>query len=133
MAAKKAEVYYATGRRKTSAARVFLTAGSGKMTINGKDADVYLSTATGRGTIQVPFSITDTRNKFDARITVIGGGPNGQSEAIRHAISRALIVANEQLRPVLKKAGLLTRDSRMVERKKYGKHKARRSTQFSKR
>lgn len=132
MAAKK-EVYYATGRRKTSAARVFLTAGSGKVTINGKEGDKYLSTASGRATIQVPFSLTDTRNKYDARITVLGGGPNGQSEAIRHALARALVVAQEELRPVLKKAGLLTRDSRMVERKKYGKHKARKSTQFSKR
>lgn len=133
MAAKKQDVYYATGRRKTSAARIFLQTGSGKMTINGMDSDKYLSTATGKMTILVPFTVTDTRNKFDARITVSGGGPNGQAEAIRHGISRALIVANDQLRPLLKKAGLLTRDSRMVERKKYGKHKARKSTQFSKR
>lgn len=132
MAAKK-EVYYATGRRKTSAARIFMKNGSGKISINGKDADKYLTTSTGRMTILVPFSVTDTKNKFDARITVTGGGPKGQSEAIRQGIARALLVADEQLRPLLKKAGLLTRDSRMVERKKYGKHKARKSTQFSKR
>ncbi len=132
MAAEK-KIYYATGRRKTSAARIFLKPGSGKMTINGLEADKYLSTATGRMTIQVPFMVTDTKNKFDARVTVTGGGPNGQAEAIRHGLARALVAANDQLRPVLKKAGLLTRDSRMVERKKYGKHKARRSTQFSKR
>lgn len=132
MAANKT-VYYATGRRKTSAARIFLKPGSGKLTINGKDADNYLTTSTGRMSILVPFTVTDTRNKFDARITVVGGGPNGQAEAIRHGLARALVVANDQLRPVLKKAGLLTRDSRMVERKKYGRHKARKSTQFSKR
>lgn len=132
MAAKK-EVYYATGRRKTSAARVFMQAGSGKMTINGLDADKYLTTASGRQTILVPAALTDTKNRYDARITVCGGGVTGQAEAIRLALSRALIAANEQLRPTLKKAGLLTRDSRMVERKKYGKHKARKSTQFSKR
>ncbi len=132
MAANK-DVYYATGRRKTSAARVFLKSGEGKITVNGMDSDKYLSTATGRMTILTPFNVTDTRNKFDARVTVTGGGPNGQAEAIRQGIARALLVADEQLRPLLKKAGLLTRDSRMVERKKYGKHKARKSTQFSKR
>ena len=132
MAAKK-EVYYATGRRKTSAARVFLKSGSGKFTVNGLDADKYLTTASGRMAILTPFAVTDTKNKYDAQITVAGGGPNGQSEAIRHAISRALIIANDQLRPVLKKAGFLTRASRAFESKKYGKHKARKSTQFSKR
>ncbi len=132
MASEK-KVFYATGRRKTSAARVFLKPGAGKITINGKDADLYLSTSTGRMTILTPFTVTDTRNKYDARVTVIGGGPTGQCEAIRHGISRALVAASEDLRPILKKAGYLTRDSRMVERKKYGKHKARKSTQFSKR
>jgi small subunit ribosomal protein S9 len=132
MATEK-KVYYATGRRKTSKARVFLNDGSGKLMINGKEADKYLTTAAGRMAIQVPFTVTDTRNKFDGHITVLGGGPTGQSEAIRHGIARALVATNDQLRPVLKKAGLLTRDSRMVERKKYGRHKARKSTQFSKR
>jgi small subunit ribosomal protein S9 len=104
----KEQVYYATGRRKTSAARVFLKSGSGKVTVNGKTLD-------------------------DARITVVGGGVTGQSEAIRHGVARALVALNPDLRGTLKKAGMLTRDSRMVERKKYGKHGARRSTQFSKR
>jgi small subunit ribosomal protein S9 len=127
------EVYYATGSRKTSAARVFLRPGSGKITINGKNRDEYLSTLYGRMSVQLPFSLTETKGKFDVFITVKGGGPTGQSEAIRHGISKALIAFDEGLRPKLKKAGLLTRDAREVERKKYGRHKARRSTQFSKR
>ena len=125
--------YYATGRRKTSAARVFLKPGSGKITVNGETLDEYMPTPTARMTVVMPFSVTDTKNQYDARVTVVGGGVTGQSEAIRHGMSRALIAVNPELRPVLKKAGLLTRDSRMVERKKYGRHKARRSTQFSKR
>lgn len=129
----KEQVYYATGRRKTSAARVFLKSGSGKVTINGKELDKYMATPTARMTVLSPFAVTDTRNQYDARVTVVGGGITGQSEAIRHGVARALITLNPELRGVLKKAGLLTRDSRMVERKKYGKHKARRSTQFSKR
>ncbi|MCB0355425.1 MAG: 30S ribosomal protein S9 [Bdellovibrionales bacterium] len=127
------KVYYATGKRKTSSARIFLKPGSGKLKINGKDSDTYLQTAVGRVIVQQPFSVTDTKNKFDAHITVKGGGTNGQAEAIRHGISRALLVFDEELRPRLKKAGLLTRDARKVERKKYGRHKARKSTQFSKR
>lgn len=129
----KEQVFYATGRRKTSAARVFLTAGSGKVTVNGKALNTYLPTPMAQATCLSPFSVTDTKNRFDARITVIGGGPTGQSEAIRHGLARALVAIQPELRGPLKKAGLLTRDSRMVERKKYGKHKARRSTQFSKR
>jgi small subunit ribosomal protein S9 len=129
----KETTYYATGRRKTSAARVFLKPGSGKVTVNGKDLDSYMPTPTARMTVMLPFSITDSKNQYDARVTVVGGGVTGQSEAIRHGISRALIIVKPELRGTLKKAGLLTRDSRMVERKKYGKHGARRSTQFSKR
>lgn len=129
----KDQYFYATGRRKTSAARVFLTAGSGTVTVNGKTLDTYMPTATSRTTCTTPFVLTDTKNQFDARITVTGGGVTGQSEAIRHGVARALIAVNPELRGLLKKAGMLTRDSRMVERKKYGKHKARRSTQFSKR
>jgi small subunit ribosomal protein S9 len=129
----KEQVYYATGRRKTSAARIFLKSGSGKITVNGKTLDTYMPTPTARTTCTAPFAITDTKNQYDTRVTVIGGGVTGQSEAIRHGIARALVAVNPDLRTVLKKAGLLTRDSRMVERKKYGKHKARRSTQFSKR
>ncbi len=129
----KDQVFYATGRRKTSAARVFITTGSGKVTVNGKTLDEYMPTPTSRMTVLLPFSLTDTRNQYDARVTVVGGGVTGQSEAIRHGVARALTILNPELRGLLKKAGLLTRDSRMVERKKYGKHKARRSTQFSKR
>ena len=127
------KVYYATGRRKTSAARVFLKPGSGKITINGKPAEQYLTTPSGKSSILVPFSTTDTKKKFDAYVTVRGGGTTGQAEAIRHGLSRALMVADESLRGPLKKAGLLTRDSRKVERKKYGLHGARRRPQFSKR
>ncbi len=127
------KVYYATGKRKTSAARVFLKPGSGKFIINGKEADKYISTKTGHITLVQPFLSTETDKKFDAYITVKGGGTTGQVEAIRHGISRALLAFNEELRPLLKKSGFLTRDSRMVERKKYGRHKARKSTQFSKR
>jgi small subunit ribosomal protein S9 len=92
-----------------------------------------MPTPTARMTVLQAFSATDTRNQYDARVTVVGGGVTGQSEAIRHGVARALITLKPELRGTLKKAGLLTRDSRMVERKKYGKHKARRSTQFSKR
>lgn len=129
----KEQVYYATGRRKTSAARVFLKSGSGKVTVNGKTLDEYMPTPTARTTVTSPFALTDTKNQYDARVTVVGGGVTGQSEAIRHGLSRALVAMNPDLRTTLKKAGMLTRDSRMVERKKYGKHGARRSTQFSKR
>ena len=127
------EVIYATGRRKTSAARVFLKPGSGKIKINGKAGDEYFETPSGRAAVQQAFTTADAKNKFDAYITVKGGGVNGQAEAIRHGIARALVAADEAARPALKKAGLLRRDSRMVERKKYGQHKARKSTQFSKR
>jgi small subunit ribosomal protein S9 len=127
------QVFYGTGRRKTSKARVFLRAGSGNMTINGKNSEDYLQTPSTRGAVKQPFLITNTKGRFDAYITVAGGGVLGQAEAIRHGISRALTAADAAYRPALKKAGLLTRDSRMVERKKYGKHGARRSTQFSKR
>lgn len=131
MAAEK--VFYATGRRKTSAARVFLKPGTGKFTINNKPAEEYLTTNSAKACLVMPFVTTDTRNKFDARITVTGGGITGQAEAIRHGLSRALLAFDETLRGPLKKVGLLTRDPRMVERKKYGLHKARRRPQFSKR
>jgi small subunit ribosomal protein S9 len=127
------KVFYATGKRKSSAARVFLRPGKGNMEINGRNFNEYLQTAVGRVVVFQPFVVTETKNKFDVFVTVSGGGTNGQAEAIRHGVSRALLAFNEELRPALKKAGLLTRDAREVERKKYGKHKARRSTQFSKR
>lgn len=131
MAAQK--FYYATGRRKTSAARVFLKPGSGKITVNGKPVDVYLSRPTSRMVVVQPFGITSTQNKFDVFVTVAGGGESGQAGAIRHGISRALCAFDETMRPSLKKAGFLTRDPRMVERKKYGKAGARRRYQYSKR
>lgn len=127
------QIYYGTGRRKTSKARVFLRPGSGLVKINNKKEDDYLLTPAARVVVKTPFLITNTKGRFDAEITVVGGGLTGQAEAIRHGISRALTAADPAFRPALKKAGLLTRDSRMVERKKYGHHGARRSTQFSKR
>ena len=132
-AAAENKVYYATGRRKTSKARVFLKPGSGKIEINGKPMDDYLSTGVAKISVLLPFQIADVKNRFDAMITVAGGGVTGQAEAIRHGISRALVAADPLFRSALKKAGFMTRDPRAVERKKYGKHKARRSTQFSKR
>lgn len=129
----QAKFFYATGRRKTSAARVFLKPGSGKITINGKPADGYLSKATSRMVIVQPFGIISQPGKFDAYVTVAGGGESGQAGAIRHGISRALVAFDETNRGLLKKAGFLTRDPRMVERKKYGKAGARRRYQYSKR
>ena len=131
MAAEK--VFYATGRRKTSAARVFLKNGTGLITINGKKPEEYLSMAASRAAIMQPLLAVSKNGKVDIRITVEGGGESGQAGAIRHAVSRSLVSLDETFRATLKKAGFLTRDSRMVERKKYGKHGARRSTQFSKR
>ena len=128
-----AKVYYATGKRKTSSARVFLKPGTGKITVNAKKMEDYLTTSNGKAAVQVPMTVTNLTGKLDVDVTVSGGGPTGQSEAIRHGISRALLAYDEKLREPLKAAGLLTRDDRMVERKKYGKHKARRSGQFSKR
>ncbi len=125
--------FYATGRRKTSAARVFLKPGSGKLVINGLKADEYLRRMQSKMVILQPFDILNQNGKFDVSITVKGGGENGQTGAIRLGISRALTAFNLEFRATLKKAGYLTRDPRMVERKKYGKHGARRSGQFSKR
>lgn len=126
-------VFYATGRRKTSAARVFLTSGSGKITINGKDMNEYLKRPSSKAHMNYPLELTSQKGKVDVKITVRGGGESGQAGAIRHGISRALTQFDENLRDSLKKAGLLTRDSRMVERKKYGLKGARRASQFSKR
>lgn len=127
-------VFYATGRRKTSAARVFLKPGTGVITVNGKKLEEYIVDAVRRQLVFQPFEVTNTKGSFDCNITVKGGGLTGQAGAIRHGITRALCSTNaEELRPKLKEAGLLTRDSRMVERKKYGLHKARRAVQFSKR
>ena len=129
----ESNVYYATGRRKTSTARVFLKPGSGKVTINDRESAEYISSSTAHQIIFQPFNVTNSKGQFDAMVTVKGGGESGQAGAIRHGIARALLLVDEDNRGALKKAGYLTRDPRMVERKKYGKHKARRSSQFSKR
>lgn len=125
--------YYGTGRRKKSVARVRLVPGEGKVTINDRSLDEYFGLETLKVIVKQPLVLTDTLSKFDVLGKVIGGGFTGQAGAIRHAISRALLKADEELRPVLKKAGFLTRDPRMKERKKYGLKKARRAPQFSKR
>ena len=126
--------YLGTGRRKTSVARVRLVPGEAGVTINGKDMRDYFG---GRELlakiVEQPLELTETLNKYGVKVNVNGGGNTGQAGAIRHGVSRALIVADESLRGALKEAGFLTRDSRMIERKKYGKKKARRSPQFSKR
>lgn len=125
--------FYGTGRRKSSVARVRLYAGSGSITINGRDIDEYFGLETLKLIVRQPLELTETVGKFDIVCTVAGGGVTGQAGAIRHGISRALLVYNEELRKVLKKAGFLTRDPRMKERKKYGLKAARRAPQFSKR
>jgi len=122
-----------TGRRKTSVARVRLLPGSGNITINKRDIEEYFDYDTLKALIKEPLVITDTIDKYDVFVNVNGGGFTGQAGAIRHGISRALIDADEELRPILKKAGFLTRDPRMKERKKYGLKGARRAPQFSKR
>ncbi|SHJ49065.1 SSU ribosomal protein S9P [Clostridium amylolyticum] len=125
--------YFGTGRRKKSIARVRLVPGEGKVTINKRDIETYFGLETLRVIVNQPLTLTSTKEKFDVIVNVNGGGFTGQAGAIRHGISRALLKADESLRPELKKAGFLTRDPRMKERKKYGLKKARRSPQFSKR
>ena len=125
--------FYGTGRRKKSVARVRLFNGTGKVTINGRDIDDYFGLDTLKFVVNQPFGVTETAGKFDVVCTVKGGGFSGQAGAIRHGIARALLQADETYRPSLKKAGLLTRDPRMKERKKYGLKAARRASQFSKR
>ena len=132
--AEKITQFLGTGRRKTSVARVRLIPGTSGIEINGKDMREYFG---GRELlakiVEQPLELTETLNKYGVKVNVNGGGNTGQAGAIRHGVSRALVVADEELRGALKEAGFLTRDSRMVERKKYGKKKARRSPQFSKR
>jgi len=125
--------YYGTGRRKTSTARVHLRQGTGQITVNNRPLDEYFGNEVLKMIIKQPLSPTETNDKFDILVTVDGGGPSGQAGAIRHGISRALQVYNTELRKRLKKAGLLTRDPRMKERKKYGQKGARARFQFSKR
>ncbi len=124
---------YATGKRKDAVARVWIKPGSGKVTVNGRDQTVYFARPVLRMMIAQPLSITDRLSQFDVICTVVGGGLSGQAGAVRHGISKALTYYEPDLRPALKKEGFLTRDSRTVERKKYGRAKARRSFQFSKR
>ena len=125
--------YYGTGRRKTSTARVYLRPGGGAVMVNRKPFDSYFPNETLRMIIRQPLNLTETANKFDVLVNVAGGGPAGQAGAIRHGITRALIEYNADLRPTLKQAGLVTRDPRIKERKKYGQKGARKRFQFSKR
>ena len=125
--------YYGTGRRKTSTARVYLRPGAGEVVVNRKPFDKYFPNETLRMIIRQPLQLTETTTKFDLLINVSGGGPSGQAGAIRHGITRALMEFNADLRPALKQAGLVTRDPRIKERKKYGQKGARKRFQFSKR
>lgn len=125
--------YLGTGRRKSSVARVRLLKGTGKVIINNREIEDYLPLGTLRLVVNQPFAITETEGQFDVKVNVYGGGMTGQAGAIRHGISRALLEVNGEHRAALKKAGLLTRDSRVKERKKYGLKAARRAPQFSKR
>ncbi len=125
--------FYGTGRRKSSVARVYLMPGSGKITVNNRDIDEYFGLDTLKLIIRQPLELTNNVGKYDISVNVNGGGMTGQAGAIRHGISRALLEADIDVRPALKKAGFLTRDPRMKERKKYGLKAARRAPQFSKR
>lgn len=127
------EHYYGTGRRKTSRARVFLRRGSGEIRVNGRTLEEYFGRETAQMVVRQPLELVDALDKFDINVTVAGGGGSGQAGAVRHGLTRALINYDEELRGPLRKAGFVTRDSRMVERKKIGLHKARRATQYSKR
>jgi len=125
--------FLGTGRRKTAVARVRLAPGNGKITVNGRPYATYFVTDAQRGLVVQPFNTTATTGKYDVRVNVTGGGPNGQAGAVRHGIARALLTVDAALRPQLKADGLLTRDPRMRERKKYGQPGARKRFQFSKR
>jgi small subunit ribosomal protein S9 len=127
------DVYYATGKRKTSVARVWMRPGSGQVVVNKRPIEQYLTRETDRVIVMEPFRLTDMINKFDLYVNVRGGGISGQAGAIKHGISKALVEAGADFRAPLKKAGFLTRDSRIKERKKYGKPGARASFQYSKR
>ena len=125
--------HYGTGRRKTAVARVFIRPGKGTITVNGRPVDEFFSRETGRMVVRQPLEVTKTTASFDIMVNVDGGGESGQAGAVRHGIARALIEYDAALKPALKKAGLVTRDARAVERKKVGLHKARRRKQYSKR
>lgn len=128
-----ANVYYGTGRRKVSAARVFISPGDGAITVNGRPLDVFFGRETARMIVRQPLEVAQLESRFDIHATVSGGGTTGQAGAIRHGITRALIAYDESLRQPLRRAGFVTRDARAVERKKVGLRKARRATQYSKR
>ena len=127
------QIYYSTGRRKSSTARVFLKKGSGNITINKRDIGTYFGRETGRMIVRQPLDTVEMKDNFDINVTVSGGGISGQAGAIRHGITRALIEYDETLRKALRQAGFVTRDAREVERKKIGLHKARKRPQYSKR
>ncbi len=131
--ATQQNVYYGTGRRKSSTARVYLKPGKGSILINKRTLDEYFGRETSRMIVRQPFVAVEMLEKFDVMVNVAGGGPNGQAGAIRHGITRALLAYDEALRKTLRKAGYVTRDARAVERKKYGLHKARKRPQYSKR
>ena len=133
MAAKQPQYNYGTGRRKSAVARVYIKPGKGDIVVNDKPVDVFFSRETGRMIVRQPLVVTDKLAAFDILVNVDGGGESGQAGAVRHGITRALIEYDATLKPALKKAGLVTRDAREVERKKVGLHKARRRKQFSKR
>jgi small subunit ribosomal protein S9 len=127
------EVQYGTGRRKTAAARVFITAGSGQVTVNGRPLDQFFGRETARMVVRQALQVSGMGERVDVKATVSGGGTTGQASAIRHGLARALVRYNEDLHPSLRHAGFLTRDARIVERKKVGLHKARKRPQYSKR
>jgi small subunit ribosomal protein S9 len=133
MAMQARQPYYGTGRRKSAVARVFIKPGKGEIIVNGKPVDVFFSRETGRMIVRQPLVLTNTLSALDITVNVDGGGESGQAGAVRHGITRALIEYDAALKPALKKAGLVTRDAREVERKKVGLHKARRRHQYSKR
>ncbi|MBF0232275.1 MAG: 30S ribosomal protein S9 [Desulfamplus sp.] len=126
-------IYYATGKRKSSVAKTWLKPGSGNITVNNRSLNDYFVLGSARELLALPLSLTENNDKFDIKITVLGGGIMGQAGAVRHGITKALVLANPELRGVLKKAGFLTRDARIKERKKYGQKGARANYQFSKR
>jgi len=128
-----ADQKYGTGRRKTAAARVFLKPGKGAISINGKTVEAYFGRETSRMLVRQPLEVAESVDRFDIKVTVAGGGPSGQAGAIRHGIARALVELDPELRTPLKRAGMLTRDARAKERRKYGLKKARKAPQYSKR
>jgi small subunit ribosomal protein S9 len=131
--AERREVHVATGKRKSAVARIRMSMGDGKLVVNDRTLEDYFGRETSRMIVHQPFELTNTRGQYDLAVNVGGGGVAAQATAIRHGITRALILAHPEFRPVLKKAGFITRDPREVERKKYGRHKARKRPQYSKR